>query len=131
MYTKKRRGLIMTLIKKSLLRGGIPFVIIEAFALALYLQGETSESKNLFFGGFVLLILGSTTVIYNIDQWSLTKQSAIHFSLMLVALFPIFLLSGWYPVTSLQDILQVFAIFLASGLVIWTIMFTLAKIFKW
>ncbi|MDN6293771.1 MAG: DUF3021 domain-containing protein [Alkalibacterium sp.] len=122
---------MMTLIKKSFLRGGIPFVIMEAFALVLYLQGERSESKNLFFGGLVLLILGSTTVIYNIDQWSLTKQSAIHFSIMLATLFPILLLSGWYPVTSLHDILQVFAIFVSSGLVIWTIMFTLAKFFKW
>lgn len=115
MYTKKR--------------GGIPFIIMEAFALALYLQSEILEARNLFFGGFFLLILGSTTVIYNIDQWSLAKQSAIHFSIMLGTLFPILLLSGWYPVTSLQDVLQVFTIFVASGLVIWTIMFILAKFF--
>ena len=119
------------LIKKSILRGGIPFVIMEVFALALYLQGETLQSKDLFFGGLVLLVLGATTVIYNIDRWSLTKQSAVHFSIMLVTLFPILLLSGWYPVTSLGDRFQVFAIFVSSGLVIWTIMFALAKIFKW
>ncbi|GAA3716377.1 DUF3021 family protein [Salinicoccus jeotgali] len=120
----------MMLIKKGLLRGGIPFIIMEAFASALYLQGKLAESNDLFFGGLVLLILGATTVIYNIDQWSLTKQSAVHFSIMLGTLFPVLLLSGWYPVTSLQDILLVFMIFISSGLIIWMIMFILAKVFK-
>lgn len=119
------------LIKKGLFRGGIPFIVMELFATALYFQGKTEDSKNLFFGGLIFLVIGAATVIYAIDQWSLAKQSAIHFLIMLITIFPILLLSGWYPVTSLFDTLKVFGIFVSVGIVIWTALFTLAKIFKW
>lgn len=119
------------LIKKSLLRGGIPFAIMEIFAIALYVQGKSVDSKDLFFGGFILLVLGGATVIYNIDHWSLMKQSMVHFIIMLATVFPILLLSGWYPVSSFVDGLQVFVIFALVGIVIWSIFLTLAKVFKW
>lgn len=119
------------LIKKGLLRGGIPFFIMEIVALILYFQGVNGLSKDFFYNGLIALVIGATTVIYNFDDWSLVKQSIIHFSIMLVTVFPILLLSGWFPMASIQDASKIFGIFALSGLVIWTIMFTLAKIFKW
>jgi hypothetical protein len=119
------------LIRKSLIRGGIPFVILEIFAVALYFQEKYADSNDLFWGGFLILTLGAATVIYNIDNWSLPKQSIAHFSIMFLTVYPILLLSGWYPVTSFVDAFSVFITFLISGVVIFSVMLTLAKIFKW
>ncbi|SRR5699024_5465403 len=119
------------LIKKSILRGGIPFIIMQSIALLLYYQGDYENSKGTFFSGLIVLVVGAATVIYNIEQWSLTKQSIIHFLIMLVTIYPILLFSGWFQITTFLDALKIFGIFVLSGLVIWSIMFTLAKIFKW
>lgn len=119
------------LIRKGLIRGLIPFVILEIAAIIFYFQGREGIARDFLLNGFIALVIGGTTVIYNVDQWSLTKQSIVHFLLMLITVFPILIISGWFPNESLSDILTILGIFASSGLVIWTIMFTLAKIFKW
>lgn len=121
----------MTLIMKSIFRGGIPFIIMQIIALLLYYQGQYKDAKSTFFSGLVAFIVGAATVIYNIDQWSLTKQSIVHFLIMLATIYPILLFSGWFSVSTFVDALKVFGVFVLTGLVLWSIMFTLTKIFKW
>ena len=121
----------MTLIMKSIFRGGIPFIIMQSIALLLYYQGQYKDAKSTFFSGLIAFIVGAATVIYNIDQWSLTKQSIVHFLIMLATIYPILLFSGWFSVSTFVDALKVFGVFVLTGLVLWSIMFTLAKIFKW
>lgn len=121
----------MTLIIKSILRGGIPFIIMQGIALLLYYQGQYKDAKSTFFSGLIAFIIGAATVIYNIDPWSLTKQSIVHFLIMLATIYPILLFSGWFAVSTFLDALKIFVIFALTGLVLWSIMFTLAKIFKW
>lgn len=75
--------------------------------------------------------VGAATVIYNIDDWNFTKQSSVHFLIMLATVYPILLLSGWFAVSSVLDALIVFLYFVSVGLVIWIVMATLAKIFSW
>ncbi|WP_339242952.1 DUF3021 family protein [Paenibacillus sp. FSL R5-0517] len=116
---------------KALLRGGIPFVIMSVIALLLYSQGKFSDAKGTFVASLIALFIGAASVIYNIEHWSLTKQSAVHFMVMVVTIYPILILSGWFTITSVADAFIIFLIFIFVGLILWSALFALAKIFSW
>jgi len=119
------------LIMNALLRGAIPLIIMGGIALLLYFQGEYSDARGTFVASLIAFFIGAATVIYNIDHWSFTKQSGIHFLIMLVTVYPILLLSGWFTVSSVLDAFNIFLLFVSVGVVIWLVMSTLAKIFNW
>ncbi len=119
------------IIAKVLLRGGIPFVIMGLIALLLYYQNKYSDAKGTFMASLIAFFVGAATVIYNIDHWSFTKQSGVHFLIMLVTDYPILLISGWFTISSVFDAFKIFIFFTFFGLIIWIVMFTLAKIFSW
>ncbi|WP_303965390.1 DUF3021 family protein [Sporosarcina ureae] len=119
------------MITKALLRGGIPFVIMSGIALSLYYQGKYLDAKGTFIASFIAFFVGAATVIYNIDHWSFARKSGVHFLIMLVTVYPILLVSGWFEVTSVWDALKIFLFFILVGLVIWSVMSALAKIFSW
>lgn len=60
-------------------------------------------------------------MLYEVVGWSLLKQSIIHFIAMMVIVFPILLLSGWYPLNNAADYLKLIGIFLLFGLVFWSV----------
>lgn len=119
------------LVVKGLLRGGIPFIVMGGIALLLYFQGKYSDAKSTFLTGLIIFFVSAASVIYNIDKWSLTKQSGFHFILMLITIYPLLLVSGWYTVTSVFDAFIVFISFLLVGLLLWLVFFMLAKYFSW
>ncbi|MGN8647977.1 DUF3021 family protein [Gracilibacillus sp. HCP3S3_G5_1] len=115
----------------ALLRGGIPFIIMSGIALLLNYQEKYSDAKSTFFASLIAFFVGATTVIYNIDHWSLTKQSVVHFLIMLITVYPILLLSGWFTIVSVFDALKVFLVFILVGVILWLVMFILAIVFSW
>lgn len=119
------------LIKNALLRGGIPFIIMGGIALLLYFQEDYSDAEGTFIAGLIAFFVGAATVIYNIDRWSLTRRSVIHFLIMLITVYPILLLSGWFTISSVLDAFVIFLLFAAIGIVLWLVMFILAKVFSW
>lgn len=119
------------LIFKALLRGGIPFVIMGGIAVILYIQGKYPDAKSTFMASLIAFFVGAATVVYNIDAWSLTKRSGIHFLVMLVTIYPILLFSGWFTISTVLDAFNVFLIFVFVGVVMWLVMFTLAKVCSW
>lgn len=119
------------LVTRTLLRGGIPLIIMGGIALLLYFQGEYSDAKGTFIASLVAFFVGAATVIYDIDHWSLTKRSIVHFLIMFVTIYPILLLSGWFSISSVSDAFKIFLFFISVGVVIWLVMFTLAKMFSW
>lgn len=119
------------IIAKALLRGGIPFVIMGSIALMLHFQGKPSDAKGTFMASLIAFFVGAATVIYTIDHWSFTKQSGVHFLIMLLTVYPILLVSGWFTVASVLDALKIFLFFAFVGLVIWAVMLALAKVFDW
>lgn len=121
----------MKLLFSGLIRGGIPFLIMSGVALLLNFQNKSWEAKGTFCSALIILIVGVSSVIYDIAQWNLLKQSIIHFLLMLVTIYPVLLFSGWFPVHNFKDGLVVFGYFLFVGLILWSLFFTLAKIFNW
>lgn len=50
---------------------------------------------------------------------------------MLLTVYPILLVSGWFTVASVLDALKIFLFFAFVGLVIWAVMLALAKVFDW
>ena len=116
------------LVINALLRGGIPFIIMGGIALLLNYQEKYSDAKSTFFASLIVFFVGAATVIYNIDHWSLTKQSVVHFLIMLITVYPILLLSGWFTIASVFDALKVFLVFVLVGVILWIVMFILAKV---
>ncbi|WP_246516415.1 DUF3021 family protein [Salicibibacter cibarius] len=80
---------------------------------------------------FIAFFVGAATVIYNIDLWSFAKRSGIHFIIMLITVYPILLLSGWFTISTVLDAFQVLIFFVLVGIILWLVMITLAKVFSW
>ena len=112
------------LIKKAVLRGIIPFLIMTIISLIMkYQQIDAFQVKSTFLVGIIATSIGATSVIYEIEDWSLLKQSRIHFVLMLLTVFPCLLLSGWFELNVFMDYVKVFGIFVLVGLILWGILY--------
>lgn len=119
------------MIINSLMRGIIPLAIMSGIATLLYFQKNYSDARSTLFTGFIIFFVAAGSVIYDVDDWSLLKRSIIHFSVMVITIYPILLLSDWFDVSSLFDALKVFIIFLLVGLALWSLFMVLAKVFSW
>lgn len=116
------RNLVM--LKKAIIRGIIPFLIMTGISLIMTHQGiDRFQVKSTFIVGIIMASIGATSVIYDIGGWSLMKQSLVHFLVMLVTVFPCLLASGWFRLNHAIDYFKVFGIFLLVGAVIWTILY--------
>lgn len=119
------------LVMKALLRGGIPLVIMGGIALILYFQGKYSDAKSTFVVSLIIFFVSAASIIYNIDGWSLTKQSGVHFTFMFITIYPILLLSGWFTITSVFDAFKILVLFVLVGIFLWSVFFMLARLFSW
>ena len=119
-------------IKRAIIRGIIPFIIMTAISLMMKYQGvDVFQVKSTFLAGIIVTSVAATSVIYEIENWSLLKQSVVHFVIMLVTVFPCLLVSGWFKLNNILDYIKVFGIFLFAGLVLWSIAyFIFCKIFS-
>ena len=79
------------------------------------------QVRGTFIVGIIIASVAASSVIYEIENWSLFKQSVIHFLIMLVTVLPLLYISGWYKLNSVLDYVKVFGIFLFVGIVLWTI----------
>lgn len=101
-----------------LLRGLITFAIMGGIAWSLYVEGKTTDGHYTLMAGLVATCLAAASVIYEVSAWSFKKQAAIHALTMVVTVYPILLMSGWYKVENIGDALVVLAIFAAVGAVL-------------
>lgn len=108
------------LILQALKRGLIPLAIIIILSIIMGLQSvDENNIKGTFITGFIVSIIATASVIYEIKTWSLKKQSIIHFLVMLFTIYPLLLVSGWYKLSSSLDYIGVFVSFLCFGIVFW------------
>ncbi|WP_320339043.1 DUF3021 family protein [Enterococcus faecalis] len=111
-------------IVQVLLRGGIPFVIMGGISGIMKLQNmSTFQIKSTFLTGVIISIVSATSIIYQVDHWSLMKQSGVHFLIMVLTVFPCLLISGWYPLNNLFDFFKILGIFLLVGIVLWSVFY--------
>ncbi len=111
----------MNTVKSAALRASIPLVIMSVMALALQLTDKPSDARGTFIAGLITAAVAGFSVIYDIESWSLARQSAAHLGAMTVTVFPCLLLSGWFPVGGPLDVLVILGYFLAIGAVAWSI----------
>jgi hypothetical protein len=107
---------------RAALLGGIPLVVMSAIGAYLLADGQTADGRSTLAVGVIVAAVSAGSVLYQVDGWSLTRQSVTHFALMLVTVLPALLLSGWFPTDTAGGVLAVVGIFLAAGLVLWTTM---------
>lgn len=112
----------MKKISKAFIRGIIPLTLMTTISLIMKAQGfDPYETKSCFIVGIISAAVSAATVIYEIEQWSLIKQTIVHFLTMLVTVFPCLLISGWFSLYTTFDYLKVFGFFVLVGLFLWTI----------
>ena len=112
----------VAMIKKVIFRGMIPFVIMTSLAIFMRLQGiDAFQVKSTFLVGIIATTIASASAIYEIEKWSLVKQTIIHFIIMLFTVLPCLLVSGWYKLVSILDYFIVLGQFLLVGSFLWSI----------
>ena len=118
----------MKFLLKGLIRGTLPF----AFMLSMYawnnFQGRAADAKVFLFYGFMALFLGLASIIYEIRLWSFRKQIIVHYLTMLVTVFPLLLLSGYYKTGSFGAIFQVFLQFNKVGVILFVTTAIISKV---
>lgn len=97
----------------------------------VYGNEPIDQARSTFIVGLIIASVAGFSVLYNVESWSLLKQSIIHFICMVVTVFPCLTLSGWFPTESVLDIIKLLGIFLICGIVLWAIFyFIFGKLFS-
>lgn len=145
MYRKKEQSNL----QKVLLRGlmGFPlgvFIDVSILLLISCIIGdgnfciaypefieETGSTLNAFALQYILSgILGAasaaSSVIFDVERWSLTKKTILHLLVMSISLFPISYICRWMP-RSVWGALSYFGFFLLIYSVVWVIQYYLIK----
>lgn len=121
---------MMALWKKGLLRGGIPFVIMSGISGIMWSQNFSFfKVRSTFLTGIIIASIAAASIIYEIDSWTLFRQSWIHILIMLITVLPCLLVSGWFPLHTAWDYLYVIGIYCIVGFILWTFFYLLFT--KW
>ena len=120
----------MELLLKGLYRGFIPFGIMLILSLSSKLQGLTDDANSYFYYGLIFFFLGLASVIYQMNEWSFPKQIIVHYLVMLLTVFPTLLISGFYPLNSFNDLLQVYVQFNKAGIILFTVTYLISYLFS-
>ncbi|WP_295842078.1 DUF3021 domain-containing protein [uncultured Microbacterium sp.] len=110
----------MSPIAQAALRGGIPLVIMGGIGSALLFQGQAENGRATLAVAVISAAVAGTSVIYQIDRWSLRRQSILHFAIMAVTVLPALFLSGWFAIDTPAGGLLVISLFLFVGFVLWS-----------
>ncbi|MFV9425178.1 DUF3021 domain-containing protein [Microbacterium sp. S1037] len=115
----------MKLLGAVLLRAGIPLVIMTAIGIALFAQGKSDDGRATLAVGVIAAAVSGASVIYQIETWSMRKQTLVHFVIMGVTVLPALLLSGWFALDTPWHYLAVIGVFLGVGVLLWAFFFVL------
>ena len=115
------------LVKAGLLRGGIPLVVMLVMALLIFLGGMPSDARSMALAAVLVASVGGFTVLYEIESWSLLKQSVVHLFAMAVTQLPVLFFAGWFPIEGPRDVLVILGVFLAIGVVLWSVGYLISK----
>lgn len=118
----------MKLYLKGLIRGTLPFAVMLSMYAWNDFQGNADDAKAFLFYGFMALFLGLASIIYELKQWSFRKQIIVHYLTMLVTVFPLLLLSGYYKIGSFGAIFHVFLLFNKVGIILFVTTAIISKV---
>ena len=111
------------LILESIMAGNGNFYPVSAYLA----QHTNSTLAAVIIQYFVTAVIGMTfactTLIFEIDKWSITAQTALHFVITSVVMYISGFLCGWFPHTTGSTVIW-FAIFIVIYVIMW-VSFTL------
>jgi hypothetical protein len=102
-------------------------VLMSAIGAFLLHDGQAADGRSTLAVGVIIAAVSASSVIYQVDRWSLMRQSITHLIVMLVTVLPALLLSGWFAVNMVGGVLLVVAVFALVGLVLWTSLFLIMR----
>lgn len=109
----------MKYLMQAFIRGIGPLIVMTAISLLMKNQGKApQEVKGVFVAGLIMTVVAAASVLYEIEGWSFTKQLIVHHLAMLVTVYPLLLVSGWFRVKTWLDALIVLGLFYLVGLAI-------------
>lgn len=112
----------MNYILSAIIRGSIPFIIMSILSGIMKFQRmDDYQVKSTFITGLIVTAVVAASVIYEVESWSLIKQSIIHFLSMLITVYPCLLFSNWFPNKTVLDLVKIFGLFLIVGIILWTV----------
>lgn len=122
----------MNYILSAIIRGSIPFIIMSLLSGIMKFQRlDDFQIKSTFITGLIVTSVVAASVIYEVESWSLIKQSIIHFLIMLITVYPCLVFSNWFPNKTVLDLVKIFGLFLIVGIILWTVAYILfGKVLK-
>ena len=116
----------MNYILSAIIRGSIPFIIMSLLSGIMKFQRlDDFQIKSTFITGLIVTSVVAASVIYEVESWSLIKQSIIHFLIMLITVYPCLVFSNWFPNKMALDLVKIFGLFLVVGIILWTVAYIL------
>lgn len=116
----------MNYILSAIIRGSIPFIIMSILSGIMKFQRlDDYQVKSTFITGLIVTAVVAASVIYEVESWSLIKQSIIHFLSMLITVYPCLVFSNWFPNKTTLDLVKIFGLFLIVGIILWTVAYIL------
>lgn len=112
---------------RAVFLGVIPLVLMSVIGAFLLRDGQLADGRSTLAVGVIIAAVSASSVIYQVDRWSLMRQSLTHLVLMLVTVLPALLLSGWFPVDTVGGVLLVVAVFALVGLTLWSSLFLIMR----
>lgn len=118
-----RYGGVVSLLRLGLILASVSANIFGVMGIALLVEGDRATARTTFAVGVIVAATSGASVIYQVDRWTLSLQSTIHFTIMIATVLPALFLGGWFTLDSPVDYLAVIGIFLVTGLALWVVMF--------
>lgn len=94
---------------------------MSGIAASLAAQDKTSDARGTLTVGVIVASVMAASVIYDVEAWTLKRQTIVHFMVMALTVFPALCLSGWFPTQTAGDIMVIGGYFLVAGLVSWVL----------
>ena len=106
------------LILESLIAGDGNF-----YSVSTYLVNHTSTRlaaviAQYFITGIIGLSFAASTVIFEMDRWSILGQTALHFVINSIVMYAAGFLCGWFPHTIASTLIW-FGVFIVVYLIFW------------
>ena len=106
------------LILESLFKGDGIFHSVSEYLLAHTNTELAAVIAQYFITGIIGITFASTTVIFELDRWSLVAQTALHFVITSVVMFFAGFFCGWFPHTAISTLIW-FGVFIVVYIIMW------------
>jgi len=122
--------MVVELLKRSVVGvavGAIVTFIALTILVIFSIESSVQEIWKHFFSSLLIGIYFSVaSVIFELERWSLLKQTIIHLIISLIVLFSLFFYAGWIPF-EISSILIGLGIFIVTYSIMWFSMYIYFK----